>query len=69
MANTVTKMQLKRVLSQLDSMELQILKLKSSLLLKVKASKKELAVIEASEKDIRRGLGIKGKDFVNELTR
>ena len=67
MQGMVTQTELKKALVKISSMELEILQLKSSLLPKVKASKKELAAIEASERDIKLGLGISGEDFIKEL--
>ncbi|MGI0141911.1 MAG: hypothetical protein ACREBF_04680 [Candidatus Micrarchaeales archaeon] len=69
MNGAVTTTEIKRVLVELDSMELQILRLKSILLPKVKATKKELLAIEEAERDIKRGLGMKGEDFIKELTK
>jgi hypothetical protein len=67
MQSMVTQTELRKALVKISSMELEILQLKSYLLPKVKASKKELAAIEASERDIKLGLGISGEDFIKEL--
>jgi len=67
MSVMVTKTELRHVLVELGDMELQLLKLKSKLLPRTKATKKELAAMEAAERDIERGLGIQGGDFVKEL--
>jgi hypothetical protein len=69
MQRTVTQIEAKKMLTELSTMEMQILKLKSSLLPKVKASKKEIMALEEAKRDIRKGLGISGSQFVRELSK
>ena len=60
-------MEMKEVVSKLESVEVQIMKLKAMLLPKAKATKAELKAIEAGKKEISTGQWISGKELIKKM--
>jgi len=67
MAVTVSKNELKMVLDKLDSVELEILRLRAMLLPEEEATAEEKKEIKQAKKEIKKGSTIKLEDFVKEL--
>jgi len=64
---TVSKTQLKQVLDKLDSVKLELLRLRATLLPQEELSKEEAKRLEEARKQIKKGLAINLKDLIKEL--
>lgn len=60
-------MEMKEVISKLDSVELELLRLKAMLLPKIKVSKKELNEIKRLKVEIAAGSWVSGRELINKL--
>ena len=58
---------MEQVMNKLDSVEVQIMKLKAMLLQKAKPTKAEIKAMEAGKKEIARGEWISSKDLIKKL--
>lgn len=58
---------MKEVIIKLDSVEIEILKLKALILPKVKATRKELKELKAAKTEISKGSWISGRDLIKKL--
>ncbi len=67
MTVTVNENELKLVLEKLDSVKLEILRLRAMLLPEGKTTKEEEAEIKAAEKEIEKGQKTSLKNFIKEL--
>jgi len=63
----VSKTQLKQVLDKLDSVKLELLRLRATLLPQEELSKEEAKKLEEARKQITKGLTINLKDLIKEL--
>ena len=63
----VSKTQLKQVLDKLDSVKLELLRLRATLLPQEELSKEETKKLEEARKQIKKGLTINLKDLIKEL--
>lgn len=63
----VSEDQLRQVLDKLDSLRLEILRLRAMLLPQGELSKEEAAKLEEARKEIAKGLGINLEDLIKEL--
>ena len=63
----LSKTEMKQVISRIDDVELQLLKLKAMLVPKAKATKAEIRAIEKARKEIAKGEFISGDEFVKML--
>lgn len=66
-AVTVNENELKMVLEKLDSVQLEILRLRAMLLPQEEATVEEKKQIKAAKKEIEKGSKVKLGDFVKEL--
>jgi len=64
---TVSKTQLKQVLDKLDSVKLELLRLRATLLPQEELSKEETKKLEEARKEIKKGLAINLEDLIKEL--
>jgi len=64
---TVSKTQLKRMLDKLDSVKLELLRLRATLLPQEELSKEETKKLEEARKQTKKGLTINLKDLIKEL--
>ena len=67
MSIMVSKTQLKQVLDKLDSVKLELLRLRATLLPQEELSKEETKKLEEARKQIKKGLTINLKDLIKEL--
>lgn len=67
MSVVVSEDQLRQVLDKLDSLRLEILRLRAMLLPQGELSKEEAAKLEEARKEIAKGLGINLEDLIKEL--
>jgi len=63
----VSKTQLKQVLDKLDSVKLELLRLRATLLPQEELSKEETKKLEEARKQITKGLTINLQDLIKEL--
>jgi len=63
----VSKTQLKQVLDKLDSVKLELLRLRATLLPQEELSKEETKKLEKARKEIKKGLAINLEDLIKEL--
>jgi hypothetical protein len=64
---TVTKKQLRLVLDKLDTVRLELLRLRATLLPEEEASEEEKKELEKARKEIVEGSGINLEDLIKEL--
>lgn len=67
MSIMVSKTQLKQVLDKLDSVKLELLRLRATLLPQEELSKEETKKLEEARKQIKKGLTINLEDLIKEL--
>ena len=67
MTVTVNENDLKLVLEKLDSVKLEILRLRAMLLPEEEVTEEELKEIDAAEKEMEKGKKISLKEFLKEL--
>jgi len=65
---TITKNELKRMLDKLDSLRLELLRLRATLLPKEEISQKEKKELEKARKEIAKGSGINLDKLIKELS-
>jgi hypothetical protein len=65
---TVTKNQLKLVLDKLDTVKLELLRLRAMLLPEEEASEEEKKELEKARKEIKKGSRINLEDLIKELS-
>ncbi len=63
----ISRMEMEQVMNKLDSVEVQIMKLKAMLLQKAKPTKAEIKAMGAGKKEIARGEWISSKDLIKKL--
>jgi len=63
----VSKVQLRQVLDKLDSVRLELLRLRAMLLPQEELSGEEAGKLEEARKEIAKGLGVNLEDLVKEL--
>jgi len=63
----VSKTQLKQMLDKLDSLKLELLRLRATLLPQEELSKEETKKLEEARKQIKKDLTINLKDLIKEL--
>ena len=63
----VSKTQLKQMLDKLDSLKLELLRLRATLLPQEELSKEETKKLEEARKQITKGLTINLEDLIKEL--
>ena len=63
----ISKTEMKEVIIKLDSMEIEILKLKATILPKEKATKRELNEIKKAKAEIVKGSWVSGRDLAKKL--
>ena len=64
----VSKTQLKQVLDKLDSVKLELLRLRATLLPQEELSKEETEKLEEARKEITKGSSINLEDLIKELS-
>ena len=64
----VSKTQLKQVLDRLDSVKLELLRLRATLLPQEELSREEAKELEEARKEITKGLTINLEDLIKELS-
>ena len=64
---TVTKNELRLLLEKLDTVRLELLRLRAMLLLEEEASEEEKKELEKARKEITEGTGVNLEDLVKEL--
>ena len=67
MSVVVSKTQLKQVLDKLDSIRLELLRLRATLLPQEELSAEDATKLEQARKEITKGLGINLEDLIKEL--
>jgi len=67
MSVTVSKTQLKQVLDKLDSVRLELLRLRATLLPQEELSKEDAKKLEEARKEIAKGVSINLEDLIKEL--
>ena len=67
MSVVVSKTQLKQVLDKLDSIRLELLRLRATLLPQEELSAEDARKLEQARKEITKGLGINLEDLIKEL--
>ncbi|KPV61692.1 MAG: hypothetical protein AOA66_1662 [Candidatus Bathyarchaeota archaeon BA2] len=67
MSVTVSKTQLKQVLDKLDSVRLELLRLRATLLPQEEPSKEDAKKLEEARKEIAKGVSINLEDLIKEL--
>ncbi len=68
MSMAITKTEMKEVIKELDSVELQLFRLKTMLLPKAKMSRKKLEELRKAEAEIERGSWISGDELIKKLS-
>lgn len=68
MSVTISKNELKQVLNKLDSLRLELLRLRAALLPEEEISEKEKKELEKARKEIAKGSGINLDKLIKELS-
>jgi hypothetical protein len=63
----LTRTEMKQMISKIDDVELQLLKLKAMLVPKSKATKAEIKAIEQGKKEMAKGESISSREFLKKL--